>query len=297
MSAGIPTKNNGEGAPNPESTNFGERLARRMNDLGAVCTGIDPHAGLLASWGLEDSAAGVREFGLRTVDALWEHSAAFKPQSAFFERHASRGVAALEDVLEHCRQAGVPVILDVKRGDIGSTMDGYADAYLSGPLRSDALTVSPYLGPGSLEKTARRAGANGQGLFVLALTSNPEGASVQHTGGTGHSVAGTVVSAVRDWNREIAPGQVGPFGLVVGATIGDAARKLDVNLKEFPGIFLAPGVGAQGAGPAELREVFGAALPRVLASASRSILGGGPSASGLREGFFRTRDEVAGALG
>ena len=175
-------------------------------------------------------------------------------------------------------------------------MDGYADAYLSGPLRSDALTVSPYRGPGSLEKTARRAGANGQGLFVLALTSNPEGASVQHTGGSGHSVAGAVVSAVGNWNREIAPGEVGPFGLVVGATIGAAARDLDINLEEFPGIFLAPGVGAQGAGPAELREVFGAALPRVLASASRSILGGGPDAAGLREGFFRTRDDVAGAL-
>ena len=105
------------------------------------------------------------------------------------------------------------------------------------------------------------------------------------------------MSAVRDCNREIAPGEVGPFGLVVGATIGDAAMKLDVDFEEFPGIFLAPGVGAQGAGPAELREVFGAALPRVLASASRSILGGGPDASGLRDGFFRTRDEVAGALG
>lgn len=276
--------------------NFGERLAGRMADLGAVCTGIDPHSRLLESWGLEDSAAGVREFGLRTVDALWEHSAAFKPQSAFFERHASKGVAALEDVLAHCRQAEVPVILDVKRGDIGSTMDGYADAYLSGPLRSDAITVSPYLGPGSLEKTAKRAGQGGQGLFVLALTSNPEGPQLQHAGGPGHSVAGTVVTSVEAWNRNIAPNQVGPFGLVVGATIGDAAKDLEINLEDFSGIVLAPGVGAQGAGAAELRSVFGASLARVLASASRSILAGGPDAAGLREGFMRTRDAVAAAL-
>ena len=276
--------------------NFGMQLARRMEDLGAVCTGIDPHSGLLEAWGLEDSAAGVREFGLRTVDALWEHTAAFKPQSAFFERHASQGIAALEEVLEHCRQAKVPVILDVKRGDIGSTMDGYADAYLSGPLRSDAITVSPYLGPGSLEKTARRAGADGQGLFVLALTSNPEGAAIQHTGGQGRSVANTVVTSVQAWNDEIAPGQVGPFGLVVGATIGEAAKNLGIDFESFSGILLAPGVGAQGAGAPELRGVFGSALPRVLASASRSILGGGPHADGLRDGFMRTRDAVAAAL-
>lgn len=276
--------------------NFGERLVVRMAERGAVCTGIDPHRALLEAWGLEDSADGVREFGLRTVDALWEHTAAFKPQSAFFERHASRGVAALEDVMEHCRQAGVPVILDVKRGDIGSTMDGYADAYLSGPLRSDALTVSPYLGTDSLEGTAERASRDGQGLFVLALTSNPEGPAVQHVGGPGHSVANAVVSSVQRWNRRVSPDSVGPFGLVVGATIGNAARSLELDLEDFSGIFLAPGVGAQGAGAAELRAVFGRALPRVLAAASRSILSGGPDAAGLREGFLRTRDTVDAAL-
>ena len=107
-------------------TGFGERLAGFMAARGPVCTGIDPHAQLLGEWGLEDSAEGVREFGLRVVDALYDHTAAFKPQSAFFERHGSRGIAALEDVVEACRQAKVPVILDVKRGDICSTMDGYA---------------------------------------------------------------------------------------------------------------------------------------------------------------------------
>lgn len=275
---------------------FGERVFALMRERGPVCTGIDPHSSLLARWDLPDDAAGAREFGLRVIDALWEQTAAFKPQSAFFERHGSRGIAALEDVLESARQSGVPVILDVKRGDIGSTMDGYADAYLSGSLRSDAFTVAPYVGTGSIEPTARRAASHGQGLFVLALTSNPEGARVQHCGTPGDTVAGRVVSDVAAWNRTMAPGTVGPFGLVVGATIGDAPERLGIDLSDFPGILLAPGIGAQGAGASELREVFGGAITRVLASASRSILTGGPRESGLKEAFSRTLDGVSAAV-
>ena len=124
-------------------TTFGQRLRQSMAARGPVCAGIDPHAGLLGQWGLEDSPAGVREFSLRTIDALYDRAAAFKPQSAFYERHGAAGVAALEETLRACRDAEVPVIADVKRGDIGSTMDGYADAYLSGPLKADAFTVSP----------------------------------------------------------------------------------------------------------------------------------------------------------
>lgn len=273
-------------------TPFGQRLRESMAARGPVCAGIDPHAGLLRQWGLEDSPAGVREFSLRTIDALYDRAAAFKPQSAFYERHGAAGVAALEETLRACRDAEVPVIADVKRGDIGSTMDGYADAYLSGPLKADAFTVSPYLGPGSLEATARRAAELGGGLFVLALTSNPEGAQIQHAGSP--SVAGRVVEAVAAWNEDIAPGS---FGLVVGATIGDGARRLGIDLPPFPGIFLAPGIGAQGAGADELRQVFGSGIARVLASASRSILAGGPTAAGLREGFARTLAAVESALG
>ena len=273
-------------------TTFGERLRQSMAARGPVCAGIDPHAGLLRQWGLEDSPAGVREFSLRTIDALYDRAAAFKPQSAFYERHGAAGVAALEETLRACRDAEVPVIADVKRGDIGSTMDGYADAYLSGPLKADAFTVSPYLGPGSLEATARRAAELGGGLFVLALTSNPEGAQIQHAGSP--SVAGRVVDAVAAWNEDIAPGS---FGLVVGATVGDGARRLGIDLPSFPGIFLAPGIGAQGAGADELRRVFSSGIARVLASASRSILAGGPATAGLREGFARTLATVESALG
>lgn len=271
---------------------FGYRLKKMMDARGPVCVGIDPHPPLLESWGLPDNAEGVREFGLRVVDALYDRAAAFKPQSAFFERHGSAGVAALEEILEACRQAEVPTITDAKRGDIGSTMDGYADAYLEGSLRSDAFTVSPYLGVSSLWATAKRAAQGGQGLFVLALTSNPEGAELQHVGEP--SVAARVVQSVTSWNETLTPAgeTVGSFGLVVGATIGDAAHRLGIDLSAFPGIFLAPGVGAQGAGGDELRQVFGSGIGHVLASASRSVLAGGPSQQGLREAFGSTLNTV-----
>lgn len=262
--------------------NFGEKLATRMAEQGRVCVGIDPHPALLAAWGLEDSAEGVRTFGLRVVEAVGGQAAALKPQSAFFERHGSAGIAVLEDILAACRDVGVPAILDVKRGDIGSTMDGYGDAYIRGSLEADAITLSPYLGADSLKKTAYRFAEAGKGVFLLALTSNVEGATVQHRGGAGDSVAGAVISRAQEWNEELNPGGVGPVGLVVGATIGQAAQNLGINLDTFSGIFLAPGIGAQGAGPRELSEVFGAAKERALASASRSILRQGPSIEGLQ---------------
>lgn len=274
--------------------NFGLRLAEAMEERGPVCVGIDPHADLLGQWDLPDSAKGVREFSLRVIDALWEHAAALKPQSAFFERHGAAGVAVLEEIATLCKQAHVACIMDVKRGDIGSTMDGYADAYLRSPLAGDALTVSPYLGPATLEPLARQCIEQGYGFFALALTSNPEGAAIQHQGSS--AVAKIVVDTITRFNRELTSDPLGPFGLVVGATVGAAPRNLGIEFDQFPGIFLAPGVGAQGAGAQELRDVFGTGISRVLASASRSILRAGPAVSGLRDAFARTRDEVAAAL-
>ena len=156
---------------------FGARLADAMEDQGPLCVGIDPHPGLLDSWGLTDSAAGLRDFALRTVDAVGGRVAAVKPQSAFFERHGSAGIAVLEETLAALRDVGTLSVLDVKRGDIGSTMAGYAQAHLSdgAPLAADSITVSPYLGYGSLTPALDLAEANGRGIFVLALTSNPEG--------------------------------------------------------------------------------------------------------------------------
>ncbi|HEX2264522.1 MAG TPA: orotidine-5'-phosphate decarboxylase, partial [Pseudonocardiaceae bacterium] len=165
----------------PAQCGFGVRLARVVAARGALCAGIDPHPELLRQWGLDDDVAGLERFARGAVEALAPEVAVIKPQSAFFERYGSRGVAVLERVLVAARDAGALVLLDVKRGDIGSTMAGYAAAYLSdgAPLAADAITVSPYLGVGALEPAFELASGTGRGVFVLALTSNPEGAAVQ----------------------------------------------------------------------------------------------------------------------
>lgn len=284
---------------------FGTRLAAAMAEYGPLCVGIDPHEHLLQSWGLPLTAAGVREFGLRTVTELTGSVAAVKPQSAFFEQFGAAGIAALEEILAAARQAGLLTVLDIKRGDIGSTMGAYAKAYLdpASPLTADAITVSPYLGFGALEPAFELAAAHGKGVFVLALTSNPEGAEVQHAQGRDGSVAGTIVSQVAARNgRALAEAgepasAVGPFGLVVGATIADAARELGFDPVDCQGPILAPGVGAQGAGKDELRAVFGdraLASGRVLATASRAVLGAGPqglaAAARALNGTLRTLD-------
>ncbi|SDS50682.1 orotidine-5'-phosphate decarboxylase [Paraoerskovia marina] len=274
---------------------FGARLAAAMDEHGPLCVGIDPHPGLLASWGLPDDVGGLREFALRVVDVLGGRVAALKPQSALFERHGAAGMAVLEDVVSAARAAGTLTIVDAKRGDIGSTMAGYADAFLSdgSPLAGDAVTVSPYLGFGSLSPAADLAARTGRGIFVLCLTSNKEGHEVQHAvGSDGASVAASVAAQAAVLNAGADP--MGSVGLVVGATVGDAVRETGTDLEAVNGPLLAPGLGAQGAGAAELAKVFGAARPRVLASTSRAVLGAGPD--GLPDAARTAADEARGAL-
>lgn len=279
-------------------TGFGDRLAAAMDAHGPLCVGIDPHPGLLAAWGLGDDVDGLRTFALTVVDALAGRVAALKPQSALFERHGSAGVAVLEEVIAATRGSGTELVVDAKRGDIGSTMAGYADAYLrdGSPLAGDAVTLSPYLGAASLGPAVEAATATGRGVFVLCLTSNPEGASVQHAMAPG-GVA--VAAAVARWATEqnARSGQVlGPVGLVVGATVGEAPSLLGIDLAAVRGPLLAPGVGAQGAGAAELRAVFGSARRSVLASTSRAVLGAGPEVAGLRRAADAAAVEAAAAL-
>ncbi|MHB1064281.1 MAG: orotidine-5'-phosphate decarboxylase [Georgenia sp.] len=278
---------------------FGRRLAAAMDALGPLCVGIDPHPALLERWGLADDVAGLRRFSLTVVDALGGYVAALKPQSAFYERHGAAGVAVLEEVLAAACAAGTLSVLDVKRGDIGSTMAGYADAYLrdGAPLAADAITLSPYLGFGSLRPALDLAAATGRGVFVLALTSNPEGAWVQHARNDGGSVAGQMVAGARAANAAArAEGTLGSVGLVVGATTGDAAAGLGLDLAGSGGPLLAPGIGAQGAGPAELERVFGDARRQVLASTSRGVLGAGPEPARLRAAAEVAAEQAAAAL-
>ena len=268
---------------------FGARLRAAVDARGPVCVGIDPHASLLHDWGLPADVVGLEKFALTAVEALADRVSVVKPQSAFFERFGSPGVAVLERVVADLRAAGALVLLDVKRGDIGSTSQAYADAYLdrSSPLAADAITASPYLGFGSLQPMLDTALANDAGVFVLALTSNREGPEVQHaTTGAGRSVAGTMLDHLRSLNGDASP--IGSFGAVVGATVGETGESFDIN-----GPLLAPGVGAQGGTAADVRRVFGAAAGNVLPSTSRDVLRGGPSVAGLREAFARVSDDFA----
>ncbi|GAA4037406.1 orotidine-5'-phosphate decarboxylase [Arthrobacter methylotrophus] len=274
---------------------FGSRLAAAMAARGPLCVGIDPHPALLADWGLNDDVAGLERFSLTVVEAVAVLAAAVKPQVALYERHGSAGMAVLERTLAAASDAGVLSIADAKRGDIGSTMAAYADAWLrdGSALAADSVTLSPYLGFESLRPALDLAAEYGRGVFVLALTSNPEGKSVQHVGGS-ESVARRIVEAAADENRRYAgtvgPGGLGSVGLVVGATIGVALTELGLDLNAVHGPILAPGLGAQGATPADLRATFGDAYPAVLATSSRGILAAGPTISGLRSATEATRD-------
>jgi orotidine-5'-phosphate decarboxylase len=257
---------------------FGQRLRTAMTARGPLCAGIDPHPALMDQWGLTDSAFGLEKFAMTAVEALGDTVAAIKPQSAFFERHGSQGIAVLEQVVRHARELGALVILDCKRGDIGSTAQAYADAYLdqTAPLAVDALTVNPFLGFGSLEPMLETAERNDAGVFVLALTSNPEGPQVQHARtADGRTVAGTILDAIA--TRNVDAEGLGSVGAVVGATIGETGENLDVN-----GPLLVPGVGAQGGTPADVRRIFGRAVHNVLISSSREILDSGPDRATLR---------------
>lgn len=291
----------------PESR-FGERLAQVFDTKGQMCVGIDPHAVLLAEWGLSDDAVGAREFGMRVVDAVKEHVGIVKAQVAFFERHGSAGFAALERVFAAARDAGLLIIADAKRGDVGSTVEAYGEAWLTpgSPLEADALTVNAFQGVGSLAGPIALAREAGKGLLVLAATSNPESrqqqAAVIGSGPrAGRTVAAGIVDEVMrlnaDGSRSAAAGQIGELGVVLGATVAlaELGIPLDAMASAPATPVLAPGFGHQGAQFSELPGRYGAVAPFVIASTSRGLLAAGPS--GIAEAAARQAGELAECLG
>lgn len=278
---------------------FGKRLRAATRQHGPLCAGIDPHQALVESWGLTYDLDGLRAFTAACVEAFGGHVGVVKPQSAFFEVFGSGGIAVLEDAIRDLRAAGTVVILDAKRGDIGSTMSAYAAAYLGGSAvaPADALTVSPYLGFESLRPALDAAADNGRGVFVLALTSNPEGQSVQHAARDDVSVAESMVRGAAAENAAaLASGDLGSTGLVVGATVGAAVQDLGLDLAGVNGPLLAPGVGAQGGTSEDLKRVFGDALPNVLPASSREVLSAGPDVTALRTRAAQSNEALAALL-
>lgn len=260
-------------------TSFGVRLRSAVAGRGNLCVGIDPHPALLESWGLGVDAPGVAEFARRAMAAFGDLVPAVKPQVAFFEEYGSAGMAVLEDLLAEISAAGALSVADAKRGDIGSTMAGYARAWLAdgAPLACDALTVSPYLGVGSLDAAFDAATDTGRGLFVLARTSNPESRGLQSSVGEHGTVAQSVVDAVGRRNDAALIDGVGSFGVVVGATVTDPPR-----LDRLHGPVLMPGVGEQGGTLADVRRIAGPALPATLVNVSRHVLRAGPDIEAMR---------------
>jgi orotidine-5'-phosphate decarboxylase len=208
-----------------------------------------------------------------------------KPQVAFFEAFGAQGFAVLERTIGALQAAGVLVLADAKRGDIGSTMAAYADAWAGdSPLATDAVTASPYLGFGSLQPLLDTAAAHDRGVFVLAATSNPEGASVQRADAGGRTVAQSIVDAAAAVNRELS----GSVGVVVGATVSDPP-----DVSALGGPVLVPGVGAQGGRPEALGGLGGAHPGQLLPAVSRDVLRAGPDVAAVRAAAERFRDAVA----
>ena len=285
---------------------FGERLQGAFDRFGRLCVGIDPHAWLLTEWGLPDTAAGAESFGRRVVEASAGLVGIVKPQVAFYERFGSAGYAALERVLGDARAAGLLVIADVKRGDLGTSVEAYGQAWLSAgsPLEADAITVNPYMGVGSLASTIALAGDMRKGLFLLAATSNPEAAALQQAvlaGGAqaGLSVAASVLAQVRAHNESALnasvhnpsvpneadntdsagpAGAFGSVGVVLGATVSLGDFGIDIHAPASAVVtpVLAPGFGHQGANSTDLTSLFGGYAGGVIVSESRSVLSAGP---------------------
>ncbi len=270
---------------------FGNRLERVLAASGRLCVGVDPHPHLLHEWGLPDTAAGAREFGVRVVDAVAGRAGILKPQVAFFERHGAAGYSALEGVLATARAAGLLVIADVKRCDVGTSAEAYGEAWLTpgGTLEADAMTAVAFQGLGSLDGVLARAAGSGKGVFVLAATSNAEGATTQQAlRADGLTVAAGVVSDVRA-RGGAGPG-LGAVGVVLGATV--RLGEYGIEPAQLEGVpVLAPGFGAQGAELSDVRRLFGVASTHTVVAVSRSVLGAGPD--GLAEAVHRASEEVA----
>jgi orotidine-5'-phosphate decarboxylase len=267
---------------------FGARLADAVSRRGPLCLGIDPHPELLRAWGLPISPDGVAAFSEICVQAYADF-AVVKPQVAFFEAYGAAGYVVLEHTIAALRDAGVLVLADAKRGDIGSTMAAYAVAWTGdSPLAADAVTASPYLGFGSLQPLLDSAAAHGRGVFVLAATSNPEGATVQRAETGGRPVAQSIVDQAAAANRALGPGTV---GVVVGATVAEVP-----DVSELGAPVLVPGIGAQGGQPDALRGLAGAMKShagQLLPAVSREVLRAGPDVTALRAAGERMRDAVA----
>jgi orotidine-5'-phosphate decarboxylase len=261
---------------------FASRFAKVRSDLGPLVWGLDPSGAVLQAWELGDDPGGLDRFADIVLEAAVGTVGLVKPQSAFFERHGWRGFRTLSRLIADARSSGLLVILDVKRGDVGSTNDAYAQAYLGAgaPLEADAITVHPYLGLAAMDAFVTGADEAGSCLLVVTRSSNPEGRAVQSAREhSGRQVDEGLLQEIGKLNQTLAPGQIGP----VGAVVSPVRIEPGLDLADAQALFLAPGIGAQGITSQDVAEVFAACPDRVMPSASRSLLAAGPDISALRD--------------
>jgi orotidine-5'-phosphate decarboxylase len=274
---------------------FADRFASVRTQYGPLVFGADPHGPLLEKWGLKDDADGLDRFADIVLEGVAGSAGLLKPQSAFFERHGWRGIRTLTRLVASAREAGILVVLDVKRGDVGSTNDAYAQAYLGedAPIQADAITVSPYLGLAAMEALIDRGHRSGACLVVVTRSSNPEGRAVQAARvGSGGTVEEHLLCEIGAINARLAPGAIGP----VGAVIGPFPDQPPLDLASANALFLVPGVGAQGATPADVAATFASCPERVMPAASRSLLASGPDVNAMRDAVTRLNGDFQAVL-
>ena len=262
-------------------TNFTDRLAEAVRSKRSpLMVGLDPRAGLLpdalrpADGAPRDAVAeAYREFCCAVIDAVADLTAIVKPQAAFFEQLGPAGMAALKAVVDHAKDAGLLVCVDGKRNDIGSTAEGYADAWLgeASAWGADALTVSPYLGGDSLEPFTRVAGERGAGVFVLVKTSNPGGGLFQDVESDGVPMYRRVAEHVESIAAAAAGASgYGVAGAVVGATYPEQLAELRAAMPHA--WLLIPGYGAQGGTADDVAAGFDSAGLGAVVNSSRGVI-------------------------
>ena len=257
----------------PDLEPFSARVLALIDERSPLCLGIDPASA--------ETATEAEAFASALLDAALDSVAAVKPQMAYFERFGSAGLDVLARVCERTRAAGVPVIVDAKRSDIGSTMAGYGQAYFGpdAPLQADAVTLTAYLGLAALAPLFDQMAAAGGGAFVVVCSSNPEGLPLQTAHlPDGRLVAEWLADEIAQQNERLG-GQ--SIGAVIGATCGSWARGPLERLRGAP--VLAPGLGAQGGTFEEAGRLFAGSEDRVLLPMSRALTKDGLDPSALRE--------------
>ena len=264
-----------ESASAVQSGSFASRLGQAAASKGNPCSvGLDPDPALMPPW-LRNAAPGemLARFGEIVIDSVADLVPVVKPQSAFYEAFGGEGIVALENTLSYARRKGLIVLLDVKRGDVGSTSRAYARGYLEAGgsgLEADAITLSPYLGRDSLEPFAEAARTFGKGVFVCVMTSNPGAAAVQKMDCGGMPLYRRVAEIVASLADADSGGETySPVGIVAGATYAEESLELRELLPRS--IILVPGIGAQGGASAHLRVLIGPSGHGAIVNSSRAV--------------------------